>query len=178
MRIERKRNKNPLRYGFYLILVVFAGFMIAGLFNRSLKIESYIKIEKPVAEIIPYLIQPELLSNWIGEVKNINIVKGETGKEGSIYDINYKDGQKSQLTFVTINLENYVFSYLLESDITDITVSIKTEELEDGTTDIIQTSIIEGKDLLTKSILLFLKNMYTHDSTGKLERLKYELENS
>lgn len=178
MRIERKRSRNPLRYGFYLILVLFAGFIIAGLLTSSLTIETLIKIEKPSAEIIPYLSQPELLSKWIGEVKSTEIVQGEYGKEGSTYKISYKDGQITYATFQAIDNEDLNYQYLIESDITNTNISIQLNTLPDGSVDISQQSSIESKDILTGSILLFLKNMYTKEFNSNLEKLKHEVENS
>ena len=135
--------------------------------------DNQITINKPVDEVIEKFQDPECLKHWQPGLQKMELVSGEEGKAGSVYNIHFKMGKRDVVmkeTILQINLPE-IFEATYEAKNVWNKESVRFEKKGDNETIYHAHSIFKFSGFM-KIIGLFFPKAFKKQSCKYMENFK------
>lgn len=166
-----------LKYLLGLILLVVIIFFGKGLLTPSVSYESEIVVNKSAAESWAVMSDESKLSQWIKEVKKIELVSGTPNTVGAVSNIHVVDGGQEMVMKETITkmTPNELMAMTFTMDFMDMDYEMHMKE-EGGKTTITSKSTTTGNGIFAKSMLSFMGGSMKTQEDNNLNNLKKLIE--
>lgn len=166
-----------LKYLLGLILLVVIIFFGKGLLTPSISYESEIVVNKSAAESWAVMSDESKLSQWIKEVKKIELVSGTPNTVGAVSNIHVVDGEQEMVMKETITqiTPNELMAMTFTMDFMDMEYEMHMKE-EGGKTTITSKSTTTGNGIFAKSMLSFMGGSMKTQEDNNLSNLKKLIE--
>lgn len=158
-----------------LVVVFFA----VGIFAPSFTYENKVEVNAPVEKAWAIFTDESRMGDWLTGFQSIETINGNPGEVGSKYRMVFvENGEEMVITEeVTAYRENELFAFTLDADplISDVEVKFTGN---DERTEIIATNLVEGKNLVWKSLLRLMKSMLANRGQEQYDKLKEIIESA
>jgi uncharacterized protein YndB with AHSA1/START domain len=166
-----------LKYLLGLILLIAIIFFGKGLLTPSIYYESEIVVNKSAEESWAVMSDETKLSQWIKEVKKIELVSGTANTVGAVSKIYVVDGGQEMVMEETIKAvkPNELLSMSFTMDFMNMDYEMRLKE-KDGKTTITTKSTTTGNGLFAKSMVSFMTGSMETQENENLINLKTLIE--
>ncbi|MEP0265375.1 SRPBCC family protein [Dokdonia sp.] len=166
-----------LKYVLGLILLIAIIFFGKGLLTPSINYESEIVVNKSVEESWAVMSDETKLSQWIKEVKKIELVSGTANTVGAVSNVYVEDGGQEMVMEETITkiTPNELMAMTFTMDFMNMDYEMHMKE-EGGKTTITSKSTTTGNGLFAKSMLSFMGGSMKTQEDNNLNNLKTLIE--
>ncbi len=166
-----------LKYLLGLILLVVIIFFGKGLLTPSISYENEIVVNKSAAESWAVMSDESKLSQWIKEVKKIELVSGTANTVGAVSNVYVDDGGQEMVMKETITkmTPNELMAMTFTMDFMDMDYEMHMKE-EGGKTTITSKSTTTGNGIFAKSMLSFMGGSMKTQEDNNLNNLKKIIE--
>lgn len=168
-----------LKYLLIILVLLAIMFFGNGFLTPSISYESEIVVNKPVKEAWAVMSDDTRISEWLKEIKKIELVSGAKNEVGSVYNIYFEDQDqemimKETVTAITPN-EHIAMTFTMDFMNMDYEMHLTEEE---GKTHILSKSETTGNGFMARSILSFMKGSMKKQEDTNMNNLKTVIENN
>lgn len=166
-----------LKYLLGLIVLVAIIFFGKGLLTPSISYENEIVVNKSAAESWAVMSDESKLSQWIKEVKKIELVSGTANTVGAVSNVYVDEGGQEMVMKETITklTPNELMAMTFTMDFMDMEYEMHMKE-EGGKTTITSKSTTTGNGIFAKSMLSFMGGSMKAQEDNNLSNLKKLIE--
>lgn len=166
-----------LKYLLGLIVLVVIIFFGKGLLTPSISYENEIVVNKSAAESWAVMSDESKLSQWIKEVKKIELVSGTPNTVGAVSNVYVDEGGQEMVMKETITklTPNELMAMTFTMDFMDMEYEMHMKE-EGGKTTITSKSTTTGNGIFAKSMLSFMGGSMKTQEDNNLSNLKKLIE--
>lgn len=156
--------------------VIFFG---KGFLTPVVSYESEVVVNKPVEEAWAVMSDDSRISEWLTEIKKIEMVSGTENTVGSVYNIYFNDNDQEMIMKETITAikPNEHISMTFTMDFMNMDYEMNLSE-EDGKTIIRSKSKTTGNGIMAKSILSFMTGSMKKQEDENMKNLKTVIDNN
>lgn len=165
--------KKFLKIFFIIIFVLLAGFFLTGILVPEIKYEAQVTVNRPLHETFMLFNDPRQISEWIPEVKKMEIVEAKPGMVGTKIKMTIEnEGQKIQMMeTITAYEENNRVAFEFEAG-----GMLKTNDMA-FTGDSVSTTIhanylCKGSNPFYRSLFSFFKSKFIEIDNKYLQQFK------
>lgn len=168
---------NILKWVVGILALLLVAFFMVGVFVPTFTYESRISVNKPAAHAFAVFMDDKKRADWMTGFKSIEIISGNRGEVGSIYKLAIEEsGELMEMEeTITAFKENVLFASKLVNDVMFADVEITFVESH-GQTIITASNLVEGRNLIWKSLLVLFKGNISNQSQEMYENLKQVIE--
>ncbi|MFQ5651512.1 MAG: SRPBCC family protein [bacterium] len=166
-----------LRYILGAVAALAVIFVLIGMFVPSFTYENRIEVSKPVEHSFAVFSDPANMSEWLTGFKSMENLTGGPNEVGSTWKLVFVDGDEEIIMTeeVTGFKENELISFTLDNEVLEADIEVHFVR-KNGTTGILQSSKVEGKNLFWKSLLFLSKWNMTARGQENYVKLKHLIE--
>ena len=162
-----------LKYVLIVLLVLIVLFFGNGLLNSPISYSAKVTVDKPATEAWAVMQDESKLSQWIINLKRIELVSGPANTVGAVSNIYVDENGQEMVMQETIT--GYEPGELMAMEFTmdfmDMDYRMELTE-ENGQTTIQSSSTVTGNGLFAKSLIAFMSSSFQTEEEKTLDRLK------
>lgn len=168
-----------LKYILIIIVLLAIIFFGKGYLTPAVSYESEVVVNKPIKETWAVMSDDSRISEWLKEIKKMELVSGTENTVGSVYNIYFDDNGKEMIMKETITAikPNEHIAMTFTMDFMNMDYEMQLTE-EDGKTRILSKSETVGNSFMAKSILSFMKGSMKKQEDTNLNNLKTVIDNN
>lgn len=161
--------------GIVVLLIVI--FILIGVFVPSFTYVSQINVNAPAEHAWAVFTDDSRMSEWMEGFKSMENISGNEFEVGSKWKLVIEQGgeEMEMVETVTGFKENELFAFRLENDVMFVDVDITFDE-QDGKTEIKAANLVEGRNILWKSLFAMMKSTMASSSQGMYDNLAKMIE--
>lgn len=171
--------KKFVKYFSIFLVVITIVFFALGMFIPSFTFKNKIQVNSPIGHTFAVFENVNKMKDWMPGFKSIALTGGLPFMPGSTYDlVLVQDGKEMVMKETLTALRtNDIFSFSLDNDVLHTDVSVHFTANGDKT-DITAESMIEGKGMFWKSMMVFAKGSIIQKQQAMYDALKKVIESS
>jgi hypothetical protein len=159
------------------IISIISFFILTGLLFPKIHFESRIEVTKPVDKAFFTFLDINRMGEWLTGFKKIEYLSGMPNTPGSKFKLIFVINDKEIVAIQEVSdfKWNKVFAFTLENKM--MKVNTRTEFIEkDKSTEIVSTNVVQGRGILWKFLVPFMKSGLKKQSQEDFDRLKKVIE--
>ena len=166
-----------LKYLVIFLVVCSVSFISVGLVYPTVSYQSSVIVNRPITHTFNAFTNPFYLHKWLPGFVSITPISGMPYQPGSIYELVVEhDGEEMILNQEMTGFEvNRLFSYKLTNEFLVTNAEITFAEV-DGKTKITSISIVEGSNILIRSVFPFMQSTFQKRDQEGYDNLKDMIE--
>jgi hypothetical protein len=166
-----------LLYFLLPVILILAVFFLVGLVKPVVTYENSVTIERPVDKTFMVFTDATKMGQWLSGFKKMELVKGMPTLPGSLVKMTFEmNGREVVVTEEVLDFKwNSLFSFRLHHE--NMTIDCEyTFRAVDSNSEINSKLTVEGKNIIWRSLNVFLKGKMSRQTQGDLEKLKVVIE--
>lgn len=168
-----------IKYLLIIIVVLAIIFFGKGFLTPVVSYESEVVVNKPVKEAWAVMSDDSRISEWLKEIKKMELVSGTENTVGSVYNIYFEENGEEMVMEETITAlkPNEHIAMTFTMDFMNMDYEMHLTE-EDGKTLIRSNSKTTGNGFMARSILSFMTGSMKKQEDTNLNNLKTVIDNN